>query len=134
MEYRALNSNPRTKELWNRSAANEFGRLAQGVGNRIVGTDTIFFIRRSQVPRHKKATYPRFVVSYRGQKAEPERTRLTVGGNLIDYAGDVSTRTADMTSFKLLANSTISTPGARFSVIDIKNFYLGTPMDEYEYM
>ena len=28
----------------------------------------------------------------------------------------------------------ISTPGARFSVIDIKNMYYGTPMSTYEYM
>ena len=34
----------------------------------------------------------------------------------------------------MLLNSVISTPGAKFLTLDIKNFYLGTPMEEYEYM
>jgi hypothetical protein len=35
---------------------------------------------------------------------------------------------------KLLWNSTISTKGARFAGADIKNMYLETPLDRYEYM
>ena len=35
---------------------------------------------------------------------------------------------------KLFFNSVISTRGARFMSIDIKNFYLGTPMKRKEYM
>ena len=34
----------------------------------------------------------------------------------------------------MLLNSVISTPGEKFLTLDIKNFYLGTPMEEYEYM
>jgi hypothetical protein len=34
----------------------------------------------------------------------------------------------------IIINSTISTPGARFLVIDIKNFYLKPPLVRYEYM
>ena len=41
LEYRQLLKHPRFKEVWNRSAADEFGRLAQGIGGRIKGTDTI---------------------------------------------------------------------------------------------
>lgn len=67
-------------------------------------------------------------------KVEKFRTRLTVGGNTIDYPDEVATKTADMTTVKLLLNSTISTSGARFSTADIGNFYLGTPMDRYEYI
>ena len=67
-------------------------------------------------------------------KKEVERTRLTVGGNLIDYPGNLRTETADLITVKLLLNSTISTPGARFICLDVKNFYLNTPMDRYEYM
>ena len=44
------------------------------------------------------------------------------------------TRTADLTTSKILWNSVISTPGARFAAADIKNFYLNTPLDRYEYM
>jgi hypothetical protein len=46
----------------------------------------------------------------------------------------VSTPTADTTTAKLVINSTISTPNARYMCGDIKNFYLGTPMARYKYM
>ena len=39
-----------------------------------------------------------------------------------------------MLTAKLMWNSVISTPGARYAGMDIKNFYLGTPMKDYEYM
>ena len=39
-----------------------------------------------------------------------------------------------MTTFKILVNSTLSTPGAKWLGLDVKNYYLGTPMDNYEYM
>jgi hypothetical protein len=57
-----------------------------------------------------------------------------VGGNLIDYPGDVSTKTADLTTAKILFNRILSTPKAKFMGIDLKNFYLNTPLDCYEYM
>ena len=60
--------------------------------------------------------------------------RWTCGGDQIDYPFDVSTKTADLTTAKLLFNSVISTPDGRFMSIDLKDFYLGTPMDRYEYM
>ena len=68
------------------------------------------------------------------QKQEPYRMRLTVGGNLIQYDGDLSTQTAELTMTKLLFNSVVSTERATFATADIGNFYLGTPMDVYEYM
>ena len=60
--------------------------------------------------------------------------QITVGGNLIDYPYELTTRTADLTTSKVLWNSTISTPGARYICADAKNFYLETPLDRYEYM
>jgi hypothetical protein len=42
--------------------------------------------------------------------------------------------TADLLTVKLLINSVILTQGARFFTMDIKNFYLCTPMSRYEYM
>eukprot|EP00957_Ditylum_brightwellii_P016783 1263478-Ditylum_brightwellii.AAC.1 len=41
---------------------------------------------------------------------------------------------ADIEMTKLLFNSIMSTPGARFMTIDIQNFYLNTPMDRYKYL
>ena len=74
------------------------------------------------------------MVDYRPQKAEPHRTRLTVGGNLINYPHNVSTKTAEIHTAKLLFNSILSTKNAKFACLDIGNFYLGTPMERYEYM
>ena len=134
LEYKQLIENQETKHIWTQSFSNELGRLAQGNDANVKGTNTIFFIPRNKVPSHKMPTYGRIVVDIRPQKTEPERTRLTVGGNLIDYPGSVSTDTADLTMAKLIFNSTISTPNAKFMGIDVKNFYLGTPMETYEYM
>jgi hypothetical protein len=35
---------------------------------------------------------------------------------------------------KILINSVIFTPGAKFLVVDINNFYLSTPLGRFEYM
>ncbi len=42
--------------------------------------------------------------------------------------------TADLLTIKLLINSIISTQGAKFMTLDIKDFYLNTPMARYKYM
>jgi hypothetical protein len=86
------------------------------------------------MPADRTATYGRIVVEIRPQKKEQERTRLTVGGNLIDYPGDVSTKTAGLSAVKMLLNSVVSTPNAQFMCMDVKNFYLNIPMTRYEYM
>jgi hypothetical protein len=39
LEYRHLINDASTFTVWNEAAANEFGRLAQGVGNRINGSN-----------------------------------------------------------------------------------------------
>jgi hypothetical protein len=127
-------SNPEFCQQWQESAANEFGRLAQGIKGRVEYTDAIDFIHFHEKPKDKKATYGCVVCTVRPQKKEQNRTRITVGGNLIDYPGDVSTRTADLTTFKTHLNSVISTPGAKYMCMDMGNFYLMTPLDEPEYM
>jgi hypothetical protein len=56
-----------------------------------------------------------------------------VGGDRINYPGDYGTPTKDLLTVKLLLNSIVSTMGAKFMTIDIKDFYLMTPMDQPEY-
>ena len=87
-----------------------------------------------QIPKDRVVTYGRIVVDYRPQKEDPNRVRITAGGNLIQYPGELTTRTADLTTSKILWNSVLSTPGAKFMGIDIKSFYLTAPLDRYEYM
>jgi hypothetical protein len=136
MEYRHLIKSDKHKEAWAHSFANELGGLAQGIAKREKGTNTIFCIPHSKIPqdRRRDVTYGRICVDHRPQKKEANRTRLTVGGNLIEFPGDVSTPTADPTTAKLVINQTLSTPHAKYMCGHIKNFYLGTPMSRYEYM
>ena len=137
LNYRQLISHPRYKQTWTKSAANEFGWLAQGLKDgRVKGTNTIKFIRKDQVPsdRKKDVTYGSFNCDYRPGKEEEERTRLTVGGDRINYPEDCGTPTADMTLFKIHVNSILSTPGAKCLTMDIKDFYLNSPMKRPEYM
>eukprot|EP00804_Cyclotella_cryptica_P028785 CCRYP_018721-RB/>CCRYP_018721-RB protein AED:0.41 eAED:0.41 QI:0/0/0/1/0/0/3/0/816 len=136
LNYRQLLRHPVYQGDWTISSANEFGRLAQGVGGRIKGTDTIRFIRKSDIPQdcRKDVTYGRFVCNVRPEKAEPNHTRFTVGGDRINYPGEVATPTAKMLTAKLLFNSIISTPGSKFMTMDISNFYLMTPLPRPEYL
>jgi len=134
LEYRHLMANPKTRKIWERSCSNEFGRLCQGVADRVKGTDTLHFIPRSQVPKNKTVTYPRIVCDYRPTKSEPNRTRITVGGNLIIYTDEVYTATAGLMTAKILINSVLSTPNAKCALFDIKDFYLNSFLKQKEYM
>jgi hypothetical protein len=133
MEYMALMKDPRLQPLWKRGFGNERGRLFQGIRD-IPGTDTCFFIKLTNVPKDRKITYGKIVCDYKPCKTEKEQVRLTVGGDKLDYSGDVATSTADITTFKLLINSTLSTEDAAMMMTDIKNYYLGTPLPRFEYM
>ena len=57
-----------------------------------------------------------------------------MGRDRISYPGDCGTPTADLLTVKLLLNSVVSTAGAEFMTLDIKNFYLCTPLERYEYL
>ena len=126
---------PEYKGPWSLSSANKFGRLANGVGGRIKNpTNTIKFIHKKDIPlaRRKDVTYGQFVCTVRPEKAERNRTRFVVGGDRINYPGEVATPTADMLVAKTLFNSVISTLGAKFMTMDISNFYLMTPLKRPE--
>jgi hypothetical protein len=80
----------------------------------------------------KDVTYGQFVCTVQPEKAEPNRTRFTVGGGRINYPGKVATPTAEMLVAKMLFNSVISTRGAWFMTMDISNVYLMTPLHRPE--
>jgi hypothetical protein len=126
LKHQELITNLRYKIKWMRSTENEI--------NRLYNTNTIRFIRRLNIPKSRKVTCGSFVVDIKDHKEEKERTRLTVGGDQIEYPCDKSTRTAGLATAKTLINIVISTLGAKFLVIDIKNFYLNTPLGQFEYM
>jgi hypothetical protein len=57
-----------------------------------------------------------------------------VGGDILDYSGDVATSKANITKFKIIINSTLSTEDAAMMMMDIKNYYLRTPLPQFEYI
>ena len=135
-KYQKLIDEPLLRETWMKAMCIELGRLSQGYGD-TKGTNTIKYLSLEEIkgiPGDRTVTYARIVVDYRPQKEDPNRVRITVGGNLIDYPFELTTRTADLTTSKVMWNSVISTPGARYACADVKNFYLETPLDRYEYM
>jgi hypothetical protein len=75
LKHQELITKLRYKMKWMRSTANEI--------NRLYNTNTIRFIRRSNIPKGRKVTYGSFVVDIKDHKEEKERTRLTVGGDQI---------------------------------------------------
>ena len=130
-EYRQL-IHSSDGDQWVTSFCNEVGRLFQGY-KEIKGTDTCKFIHKREMPADRKATYIRIVVADRPRKVETRRVRLTVGGDQIDYPGAVTTKTSDLITAKILLNSVVSTPNAKFMGIDIKDFYLNNVLPRLEY-
>ena len=43
------------------------------------------------IPMDRVVTYAKVVVDYRPQKEDPNRIRITAGGNLINYPGEFYT-------------------------------------------
>jgi len=115
----------------------ELGQLSNGYKDLTKGMEAIEFMTKAevdQIPKYKKITYARITTDYREKKADPYRIRLTVGGNLIDFPGPITSTTAELTTAKLLWNSVLSTLNARFLCLDVENYYLCTPMKSLEYM
>jgi hypothetical protein len=110
--------------LWQQSNIEEIARLAQGYKD-IKGTNTMNFLAFDKIPKGKKATYLRIVAAYRPEKENPRRVRWTVGGDRIDYAGNVSTKTADLPTAKCLFNSVISTKKRQIHDNRPQGFLLG---------
>jgi hypothetical protein len=112
---------------------NELGSICQGIRD-VAGTNTAFFIELTSIPKDRKITYGKLVCDLKPNKTEKHRVGLTVGGDRLDYSGDTATSTADITTFNFLINSTLSTSEAKMMMMDIQNYYLGTPLPTYEYM
>ena len=67
-----------------------------------------FFVKKEDIPNDRKGdeTYARIVSVYQEGKKDKYRTRVTMGGNLVNFPGDCGTPTADL----LTVSSTASSP------------------------
>ena len=110
--------------------------MAQGMPGLVEGMNNMFLIDKQDIPvdRCKDVTYGRVVVDYLPDNIDPYLTRLNVGGDGVNYPGDCGTPTVSLTTVNLLLNSIISKINAHFITIDIKDFYLNTPMARSEYI
>ena len=92
------------------------------------------FIHARDKPRGRETTYLNIVANILPQKEDPYRIRFTVSGYRLNYPGPTTTETAGIKTANLLFNSIMSTKGGQFIFINLKDFYLGTPMKRYKYM
>ena len=112
LEYRQLRRNPKYKKIWEQSYCNELGRLCQGIGTgamgpkkqHVAGTETFQAVRYENIPRDRRSqiTYSKVVCEVRTQKADPNRTRITIGGSRIIYPGDLATPTGSLELVNLI--------------------------------
>ena len=64
------------------------------------------------------------------EKKGTHRTKITAGGNVLQYDGNTSDPTADLSTLKVLSNSVVSTPKEKLVTLDIKNYYIATILVE----
>ena len=125
---------------WQLAMCKELGRLTTGYictkdpTHTVTGMKTCEFICKQDISKGTTATYVHIVANYREQKADPYRVRCTVGGNLIDFPGDTSTKVVDLVTVKILINNILSTPGACAACINIKDFFLNNKLPKPVYI
>jgi hypothetical protein len=137
--YQKLVKGPLLRDTWTRAFGKEFGNLAQGDKHTDTqGTNLIFILSHDEIkhiPLECVVTYANIVVDYRPQNSDPNRVRITAEGNLIDYPGELTTWTADLSTANILWNSVLSTTDAKYMVLDtLEAFYLETPLARYGHM
>ena len=128
LTYSSARAGPNTMR-WQEAEAEELDRLLK--------TATIRPIHFNEQPAERRAdtTY------YNPQTKEKEdsagvktyRIRGTIGGDRINYPGPTTARTAAMPLVKMLIHSVIS-DNAQWMTVDIKDFYLDTPLERPEYL
>ena len=112
---------------------NKLGCLSQG-WKACAGTDAIELTFHKEKPNNIRAIYVRAVYNILTQKIETHITTLTAGGNLLDYPGEVSTPTSDLTTMKIHVKRTILDVTSRYMCMDVKDHYLNNQMDRNEYI
>ena len=84
--------------------------------------DSLILLNHNEIrniPTDRTVMYANIMVDYLPQKEDPKRVCITAGGNLINYPGKLTTRTADLTISKILWNSVLSTENGKYMCINI---------------
>lgn len=124
--YRHAMAGP-DREHWIRAHSEEFVRLVET-------TQCMRFVPFSAKPANETATYYNPQVKLKMKNGQLDyRVRGTVGGDRVQYDQYRSSFTASLSTVKLLLNAVVSEQ-AEWMTIDIKDYYLGSPMEKPVYM
>jgi hypothetical protein len=126
INYRKSHAGPHAK-YWAQADGEEIERLF------VTGTIKPEVFRN--IPHDRVITYvnPVCVEKTNDDGSMKFRTRLTIGGDRIQYPFDTAAVTAEMDAIKILLNCMIS-ENARWSTADLTDFYLGTDLPHPEYI
>ena len=83
------------------------------------------------MPKHKKISYFKLVVTIRPLKTEVNRVRVTIGDYRPDHKGHKSSDPAAHAGVKIHLNNVISESKSQFMTMGINVFYYGTPTHDY---
>jgi hypothetical protein len=129
---------PAIQGTWMIAFGKDFGGMCQGddkTGQK--GPNTMFVMNPANIPnipKNQAVTYVNVVINHCPPKEVPNCIRITADSNLINYPGELTTRTVDITMSKLYWNSSLSMQKAKYMCLDIKFVYLSAPLDRYKYM
>jgi hypothetical protein len=135
----AIDLNAHGSRLTATSALNGLDRLEWLVKfgaeiERLLSSGTGVFIRRADVLAGKIVAYYNPQLKYKMKNGQlVMRVRGTIGGDQLPYSGPTAAQTAALEVMRLLLNALVS-EGVNLMTLDIKDFYLGTPLDEPEFM
>ena len=102
----------------------------------ISGTKTMHPVHRNTIPQDRQRDITYFNPVCREKMKDGKikrRVRGSIGGDRINYPGDVSARTASLEVVRTLLNSVLA-DDANFMTADITDYYLGTPLKRPEYV
>jgi hypothetical protein len=126
--YKKMMHDPATIEIWQTAFGKDFGGMAQGdnkMGQK--GMNSIFVMTNDKsllIPADQMVTYARVGVDFHPKKADPHQIQITAGGDLINYLGELTTRTADLTISKLMWNSILSTKEVQNSCASTSRIFI----------
>ena len=112
------------RERWLKGLLEEFIRLVRT-------TKTMLPILLKDIPKGRRNDITYFNPQCREKLIDGEitfRVRGAAGGDKINFDGPTTAQVADMCAVKILINSVVSDK-AKMATADIKDFYLGTPLN-----
>jgi hypothetical protein len=83
--------------------------LFQGHKGGVKYTNTCFFFKHSDIPKGHIPTFVNFLCYFKQHKTYPHRVGIPVGGDRVEYHGEVATNMVNLPVTKSIINSMIST-------------------------